>query len=138
MRMVATLLRPGDDLREAIEKFVAEQKISAGTIISCVAALSHARLRMAGTARDVQDIKEFEGKFEVVSLAGNVGQNRTHLHMAISDKDGNVYGGHVKTGGNIIAITAELVIAVEDRLRFSEKHDPSVGWDNLVIEKAHD
>lgn len=134
--MVAVVLKPGQDIRTAIEEIVTEQKISAATVISCVGALSHARLRMADTDRKRQSIREFEGKFEIVSLIGNVGQGRTHLHMSIADTQGSVIGGHIKTGGNIVAITAELVLVVEDRLRFTEKYDAAVGWDNLVIEKS--
>lgn len=135
MRMIAATLRPGQDIREAIEAIVAERQISAGTIISCVGALSHVRLRMAGTARAKQEIREFDGYFEIVSLIGNVGPGRTHLHMSVADENGQMIGGHIKSGGNIVDVTAELVIAVEDTLRFTEQHDPSVGWDNLVIEE---
>ena len=135
MRLVAAVLKPGDDIRTAIELLVAEQRISAGVVLSCVGALSHVRLRMAGTGREMQDIHDFEGHFEIVSINGNVGQGRTHLHMSVSDADGRVLGGHIKTGGNIVAITCEVVIGVEDSLTFSERHDPAVGWDNLVIEE---
>lgn len=134
MRMVARILKPGDDIRTAVEELVAEEDISAGTIISCTGALSNARLRMPGTKRNRQDIKELKGPFEILSLNGNVGQGRTHLHMSISDKNGNVYGGHVKTGGNTVEITCELVILADDSQKFIEKHDKTVGWDNLVIE----
>jgi predicted DNA-binding protein with PD1-like motif len=135
MQMIAVCLQPGDDLRESIEKLVRDRAISAGTIISCVGALSQARLRMADTAREDQNVRDFDGPFEIVSLIGNVGPGRTHLHLSVADKDGRVIGGHVKTGGNIVAITAELVIAVEDSLRFIEREDPSVGWNNLVVEE---
>lgn len=128
------VLKPGQDIRTVIEEVVAEQNISAATVMSCVGALSHARLRMAGTGKEKQDVHDYEGEFEIVSLIGNMGPGRTHLHMSIADKQGSVIGGHIKTGGNIIAITAELVLAVEDTLRFIERHDASVGWNNLVIE----
>jgi len=136
MRMVAVCLRPGDDLRTAIEAVVREYKITAGTVISCVGALKSARLRMAGTGREQQDIHDFAGPFEILSLVGNVGQGRTHLHLTVADRMGKVIGGHLKDGGTIIDITAELVVAVEDRLRFTEHYDAAVGWDNLVIEEA--
>lgn len=139
MRMVAFTLKPGDDLRVAIEAEVVRRQISAGTIISGVGALSQMHLRMAGTGRVEQDIREFEGHFEIVSLIGNVGLGRTHLHIAVADETGRVIGGHVKSGGGcIVEVTAEIVIAVEDGLRFTEQYDPAVGWDNLVIEELGD
>ena len=135
MRLVAAVLKPGDDIRTAIESLVAEHQISAGVVLSCVGALSRVKLRMAGTERDIQDVRELKGHFEIVSINGNVGQGRTHLHMSVSDDEGKVVGGHVKTGGNIVEVTCEVVIVVEDSLKFSEQHDSAVGWDNLMIEE---
>lgn len=38
----------------------------------------------------------FKGHFEIVSLVGTVDPDgQHHLHISISDADGNVFGGHV-------------------------------------------
>jgi len=136
MRMVAFTLKPGDDLRTAIEAEVERRRISAGTVISGVGALRQVYLRMAGTEHVKQSVLTLKGEFEIVSLIGNVGPGRTHLHIAVADPEGRVTGGHVKSGGRcVVSATAEIVLAVEDGLRFSEKFDPETGWDNLVIEE---
>lgn len=132
MRMVATRLREGQDLKETIEKLVRAMNLSAATVISGVGSLNTAVLRMAGAEAGKQDIRTLEGPFEIVSLVGNLGPGRTHLHMAVSDRDGNVTGGHVKEGC-IVHTTVELVLAVEDKLVFGEKADSETGFGELDI-----
>lgn len=132
MRMIATRLREGQDLKETIEKLVKSMNIPAATVISAVGSLHSATLRMAGAQAGKQDIRTYAGPFEIVSLTGNVGQDRTHLHMSISDKEGNVTGGHVKEGC-LVHTTIELVLAVEDTLTFSEENDPKTGFGELKI-----
>lgn len=132
MRMVATRLHEGQDLKQTIEKLVKTMDISAATVIGAVGSLNMATLRMAGAAADKQDIRKLEGPFEIVSLIGNLGQTRTHLHMAVSDKDGVVIGGHVKEGCKVHT-TVELVLAIEDNLVFDEENDPETGFGELSI-----
>lgn len=132
MRMVATRLREGQDLKGTIEKLVTAMNISAATVISGVGSLHKASLRMAGAEAGKQDIRELEGPFEIVSLIGNLGPGRTHLHMAVSDKKGNVIGGHVKEGCEVHT-TVELVLAVEDNLVFGKADDPQTGFRELDI-----
>jgi len=130
--MIATRLREGQDLKESIEKLIQAMNVSAATVISATGSLHAATLRMAGASADTQDIRTFTGPFEIVSLIGNLGQNRTHLHMSVSDKDGNVVGGHVKEGCKTHT-TIELVLAVEDNLIFDEGDDPQTGFGELAI-----
>ena len=73
MRMIALRLHEGEDVKEAIEAFVRAKKILAATVISAVGSLHRVRVRMAGAAPDAQDIRDYEGSFEIVSLIGNVG-----------------------------------------------------------------
>jgi predicted DNA-binding protein with PD1-like motif len=91
---------------------------------------------MADAKPDAQDIRELTGPFEVVSLIGNLGKGRTHLHLAISDKDGQVIGGHLKEGSQVHT-TCEIVLAVDDRLTFSSQIDPATGFEELHIEEAN-
>jgi predicted DNA-binding protein with PD1-like motif len=128
MRMVAIRLHEGQDLKESIEKVVREQKLSSATIIGAVGSLGHARIRMAGAKPDKQDIRDYAGTFEIVSLIGNLG----HVHIALSDSEGVVIGGHLKEG-SLVHTTVELVLAVEDDLKFSEEVDPATGFGELKI-----
>jgi predicted DNA-binding protein with PD1-like motif len=132
MRMIATRLRKGQDLKSSIEKLVKAMDVSAATVISGVGSLSSATLRMAGAQADKQDIRTLDGPFEIVSLVGNIGLGRTHLHMSVSDKTGAVIGGHVKAGCTVDT-TVELVLAVEDNLVFDEETDAQTGFGELSI-----
>ena len=132
MRMIATRLREGQDLKATIEKLVKAMNVSAATVISGVGSLNNATLRMAGAEADKQDIRELKGPFEIISLIGNLGQDRTHLHMSVSDKDGKVIGGHVIEGCTVHT-TVELVLALEDNLVFGEENDPQTGFSELDI-----
>ena len=133
--MVVTRLREGQDLKQSIEKLVRAMNISAATVISGVGSLNKATLRMAGAEAGKQDIRMLEGPFEIVSLTGNLGQSRTHLHMALSDGEGRVVGGHVKEGCEAHT-TIEVVLAVEDSLVFGEENDSETGFGELSIRSA--
>jgi predicted DNA-binding protein with PD1-like motif len=132
MRLHAVRLREGDDLKGAIETIVREQNLSSVVILSAVGSLGHVRIRMAGAAPDIQDIRDYEGRFEIVSLIGNLGRSRTHLHISFSDEEGRVIGGHLKEGA-IVHTTVELVIAIDDKLVFTEEVDATTGFGELKI-----
>lgn len=138
MKLYATRLREGDDLKEAIVAFVQANKLANATIVSAVGSLSKAKLRMAGASPEKQDVREYEGVFEIVSLIGTVDKNgNSHLHISILDKDGNVIGGHLKDG-SIVHTTVELVVASDDNLIFERKIDEATGFDELSIEELKD
>ena len=124
----AIRLVPGDDLKSSLESFVKERKILAGAVVTCVGSLKRSELRMANavetTVRDE--------KFEIVSLVGTLGTEGCHLHISLSDKKGNVTGGHLMKG-NIVYTTAELVIGELPGLTFSRYDDERTGFKELQI-----
>jgi predicted DNA-binding protein with PD1-like motif len=132
MQMIATRLHQGDDLKASIESFVAEQKLASATIISAVGSLSDVRMRMAGAQPDVQDVRDYTGPHEIVSLIGNLGSGRTHLHIAVSNSEGAVIGGHLKEG-TLVHTTVELVLATDPTVQFAEETDPHTGFGELKI-----
>lgn len=121
-------------MRLAIANFVAVEKLAACVVVSAVGSLSKARIRMAGAVPDNQDIRDYEGSYEIVSLIG-APNDTMHLHIAISDENGQVIGGHMKEGC-IVHTTVELVLANEETLRFTREVDPNTGFDELQIKKA--
>ena len=133
MKTYAFRLKPGQDLREEIDKFAKEHDIKAGVIFACVGSLKKAVLRMAGAKPGVEEIKTYEGAFEIVSLVGTVETGNRHLHIAISDKDGNVFGGHLKEG-SIVETTVEVVIGELEGIKFSRQLDSETGYNELVVE----
>jgi predicted DNA-binding protein with PD1-like motif len=87
-------LKPEQDLFESIEAFVHEKRIEAGCVLSGVGSLTHVTLRLAN--RDFYS--EYDGHFEIVSIAGTLSIHGSHLHISISDGDGKTIGGHFDSG----------------------------------------
>lgn len=134
MKTHAYRILPGQDLRQEIDNYVVKNKIEAGCILTCVGNLSKVVIRMAGytSAADTHSIKDLDGPFEIVSLVGTVELGNSHLHISISDNDGVVYGGHLKSG-SIIGITAEVVIGELEGKKFTRIFDSKTGFDELVV-----
>jgi predicted DNA-binding protein with PD1-like motif len=132
MKLYAFRLKPGQDLKEGINKFAVDQGIKAGFIVTCVGGLKQAVLRMAGATPDRQDIRTFKEDFEIVSLVGTVSVNGSHLHLAVSDKVGKVYGGHLKAGC-LVDPTAEIVIGEDESSAFTRQIDQDTGFKELII-----
>ncbi len=129
MKIHAFRLRPGQNIREEIDRYVLDNKISAGAVLTCVGNLSRAVLRMA----DAKITKTWEGSFEIVSMNGTVEAGNSHIHICLSDENGDTFGGHLKNG-SIIGITAEVVIGEIENLKFSREFDGETGYEELVIE----
>jgi len=132
MKIYTFRIKPDNDLKAELEKFVKAKNIQAGFIVTCVGGLSQATMRMAGAVPDKQDIRTYEGDFEITSLVGTVSVNGVHLHMAISDKDGKSFGGHLKEG-TIIHPTAEVVIGEDEQAKYTRELDEETGFPELVV-----
>jgi uncharacterized protein len=135
MKIHTFRLKPGSDIKTEIEKFAEAKNIQAGFIITCVAGLNQATLRMAGAMPDKQDIRTYKGDFEVTSLVGTVSVNGVHLHMAISDKEGQGFGGHLKEG-TIIHPTAEIVIGEDETAIYTRELDEETGFPELEVKNV--
>lgn len=130
MKVHVFRLKPGQFLREEVDKYVSENKIKAGVLLTCVGNVSKAVLRMA----DSVTIKTFSdaGSYEIVSLVGTLESGNSHLHMSISDKDGRVFGGHLKNG-TIVGVTAEIAIGEVEGIIFEREMDKITGYEELVV-----
>jgi predicted DNA-binding protein with PD1-like motif len=128
MRVYALRLRPGQDLRQELEKFTKEHGIKAGFVITTVGSLQKASLRLA----DRSDATGFEGKFEIVSLVGTLTQDGVHLHASISDGTGRTVGGHL-VEGCLVYTTAEIVVGEATGMEFRRETDKSTGYKELTI-----
>lgn len=123
-------LKPGDDLRKGIQAYVAENKIQAGWISCGVGSLTQYHIRFANQQRGTQD----SGYFEIVSLAGTVSINGSHIHISISDTTGYTIGGHLLYD-NLIYTTSELIIQETDAFVFTREKDGTTSWEELQIKR---
>ena len=129
MKTYTFRLKPGQDLFDSIETFVADKKIEAGCVLSAVGSLTHVTLRLANRGY----YNEYEGHFEIVSITGTVAISGSHIHISISDGDGVTIGGHLVSGCKIYT-TAEIVLAVFDDITYTrELLENDSGYDELVV-----
>jgi predicted DNA-binding protein with PD1-like motif len=130
LRVFVFRLRPGQDLRQAIEGFAKRRNIRAGFMITAVGSLRQANIRLA----DQTEATSFAGKFEIVSLVGTLGQDGVHLHLSIADSAGKTVGGHL-VAGCLVYTTAEIVIGDAQGLNFSREPDEQTGYKELRIRR---
>lgn len=128
LKTYALRLKPGQDLRQELEKFAKERKLQAGLIVTAVGSLTKAGLRFA----DQSGATQFEGKFEIVSLVGTLSPDGPHLHVSISDKTGRTIGGHLVEGCKVYT-TVELVIGEIEGVRFTREQDEESGYKELRV-----
>jgi predicted DNA-binding protein with PD1-like motif len=131
MEIFPLRLTPGQDLRATLQVAFVAHKLRAGFVLQGIGSLSVAHVRYAGAAQATA----LQGDFEILTLAGSLSPDGAHLHISLSDTLGNVIGGHVASGC-IVRTTAEILIALLPEYRFSREHDPSTGYDELVVRSA--
>ena len=123
-------LIPGQDLLEAINSIAQSENILAGCVITCVGSLTNYNIRFANESTGSTG----KGHFEIIYLSGTVSSNGSHLHIGISDSQGNLIAGHLLPG-NIIYTTAEIILGELAGLEFQRMLDSSTGWKELQITK---
>lgn len=128
MNFLPIRLRPGQDLRRALEAAVAERGVQAAFVVSGIGSLSPAVLRLAGAST----VLTIAGDTELLTLSGTVAAGATHLHASVSDAQGEVRGGHVSFGCTV-RTTAEVLLALLPDWQFSREADADTGYDELVV-----
>jgi len=76
-------------------------------------------------------VMHLSGRFEIVSLVGTLNED-AHLHVSLSDAEGNTVGGHV-LGDLEVFTTAEVVIGDAVDLLFTREMDEQTGFPELVV-----
>lgn len=133
MKLYTIRLKPGQEIRSSLMDFAKKNDLTAASIVTCVAGAGLVKLRMAGAQPDSQDIREYTGPYEVVSLVGTFSADDGHFHIALSDKDDRVIGGHLKSA--IVHLTAEIVIINDENSRYVREPDEETGFTELTIKE---
>lgn len=128
VKVRATRLTQGADLKQSIMALVQAHGITAGSIASCVGCLSHLNIRLA----DSTSTLSLQAPFEIVSLMGTLTPQHQHLHIAVADSQGKVLGGHL-LDGNLVNTTAELIVHDYPDLAFDREYDAHTGFTELTI-----
>lgn len=108
-------LDKGEELCQQLEQLASREQIRLAQI-SGLGAVGDLTVGVFYTAQKEYHANSFQGDFEIVALHGTVttkdGAYYAHLHMAVGDKEGRVFGGHLNRA--VISATCELVIQVYD------------------------
>jgi predicted DNA-binding protein with PD1-like motif len=131
MKTIAIRLYDGQDLMTEITKLVKDYDVKAGVVLSAVGSLTESNIRVPVIGGVVKYINP--KNFEIDNLHGTVSVNGCHLHISVSDVNGNVMGGHLKTGCTI-RTTCELVIGILEEAVFKREPDKDTGFDEIVIQ----
>jgi uncharacterized protein len=121
-------LRPGDDLRRALEAAVAAQGCTAAFVAAGIGSLRPASIRLAGAQTSLQ----LDDDLELLTLAGSIAANGSHLHLSVSDANGRVIGGHAGYGC-IVRTTAEVMLGLLPSWDFRREPDAATGWAELTL-----
>jgi predicted DNA-binding protein with PD1-like motif len=98
----------------------------AAFVVSGIGSLSGASIRFAGA----ETAARIEGNLEILTLAGSLSPDGSHLHISVSDAEGRVFGGHAAPRCTV-RTTAEILIAVLPDCQFARTHDPLTGYAEL-------
>jgi uncharacterized protein len=124
--MIVSRLFPGDDLKISLENIMDRSEFNSGLIVTVVGSLTKTHLRMSDGTK-----KSFNGFFEIVSVEGTISSEGVHVHLAVSDENGSVFGGHLLEGC-IIHTTAEVCV-IESELNFRRVFDENTGYKELQL-----
>lgn len=130
MDVLPLRLKPGCDLRRALEEAALQEGLTSAFVVSGIGSLTDVTLRMAGAEAATQ----LTGLFEIVSLSGTISPDGAHLHMAVADSEGRVSGGHV-CHGNQVRTTAEVLLASVPGWRLGREVDPVTGFRELTVHR---
>jgi hypothetical protein len=117
-------------LRAAVEAEVVNRSQRAGFVVSGIGSLRGARLRLAGAGGP----EDLQGDLEIITLAGTVATNGSHLHMSVADCNGRLIGGHVARGCTV-RTTVELLLLILPEWSFDRALDPTTGFLELVVSR---
>mmetsp|Transcript_21314 Transcript_21314/g.31994 ORF Transcript_21314/g.31994 Transcript_21314/m.31994 type:complete len:210 (+) Transcript_21314:118-747(+) len=82
-----------------------------------------------GGANDIREWKD--ERFEIISMEGTFSRDGScHLHLGISDSNGNTFGGHLLEA--TVFTTAEVVLGSAEGICFSREYDDGTGYKELI------
>ena len=84
------------------------------------------RLRFASA----DEARLLDADLEILTLAGSVSTDASHLHSTLAAPDGHVVGYRC-----IVRTTAEVLIALLDAWGFGREHDAATKYDELAIRR---
>ena len=82
-----------------------------------------------------EQVLRLDAEFEILTLAGSIAANGSHLHMSIADAQGRVLGGHAGLGCRV-RTTAEILLALLPDWDLRREFDPATGYAELLATRV--
>jgi predicted DNA-binding protein with PD1-like motif len=124
VKVMVERLRRGEDVLVRLNQLVLENGITAASF-TALGAVEKASVGFSVGDGQYSTIV-YDGPLEVLSCVGNVslkeGKPFIHAHIAIADKKGNAYGGHLQPGC-IVSATFEVTMLVYEGIDLVRKLD---------------
>lgn len=124
-------------LKQAASIILSKHHTSA-FILTAVGSLQDVTIRLANASRFSEEkddgtnhIKRYKQRFEIVSLTGTLSRDGVHIHISLSDAEGNVIGGHLIDG--VIFTTCEVILGSTSDVDFTREVDEDTGYTELVV-----
>jgi predicted DNA-binding protein with PD1-like motif len=118
----------GSDLLREITRIVNENNITMGTI-TAIGGLKRARYGILDQVAKQYTYYDLEGPIEIVSCVGSVSslkqRSMPHIHVALTDKEGRGYGGHVVEGCEVYLCEVAITELIGPKL--ARDFDPETG-----------
>jgi predicted DNA-binding protein with PD1-like motif len=126
-------INPGEELRDKIEKFCAENNIKTAWI-NAIGSCEEAELAYYNLDKKEYETKIFSERLEIVTAMGNISlkdnKNFAHFHGTFSRANMEVIGGHINKC--VISATCEVCIWPSEE-SMTRKYDDQTGL-NLLCE----
>lgn len=124
----ALIFEAGDELVTGLERFAAEQKVSASSF-TAIGAFSSVTLAWFDWERkEYQTSVDLAEQVELLSLIGGIalkdGKPVVHAHVVVGRRDGTAHGGHLQEA--TVRPTCELILT-ESPANLTKHIDPESG-----------
>ena len=130
--VIVVRLDQGEDVLASIEEIAHECDLHTGVVLSGIGTLDQATLHhITHTGYPPKDqIVQYEGPIELLSIDGIIAHYGPHLHTCISIAD-KTYAGHLEPGCRVLYL-AEIAIGKLDGLLLTRRRNPETNVSQLA------
>ena len=130
-------LQTGDLINESIRKIAGEENIS-NAWINGIGAIDNVEVGYMDVENKKYQKRNFDEHYELLSLIGNItyrgGVPFVHTHVAFSDTEYNVFGGHLFDAK--ITATGEIVLSLADS-KIDRVYNENIGIHTWCLHENH-
>ena len=122
-------LKPNQDIKIELLKYVQDRNIKTASIVSAVGSVSSMKVRIADGKTIVGD----DQNREVLSLSGTLINGKIHAHIGAISTRMDVFGGHLMQGC-IVHTTMEITLLdLSEDVQAERIFDSETGYDELNV-----